>query len=426
MFQRSSTYPMTPFSKLRIAGIALVISSTFIVSACSDSGAASYDAALHNAARASTDPVLRTLESLVNIETGTGDAVGMAQMANYLDERLRTLGATVERHAAVDGVVGENIVGKLRGGGTRNILLMAHMDTVYPRGTLAKTPFRIQDGKAYGPGIADDKGGIAVILHTLEVLKAQNFDRYGVITVMFNTDEEKGSFGSRDLIQKLASANDAVLSFEPGGNGFALATSGIGYVEANIKGLAAHAGVAPEAGVNALVEASNLIMNTLDIDDKSKERRFNWTLAKAGTASNTIPDAATLNADVRVGKNEDYAVVDQMLQERALKKRNPAAEVTVKLTQGRPAYNASNDTLTLAQQGVDIFKEIDIQAGLNTTRTGGGSDISYAALSGKPSLEGLGLVGANFHTNQAEYVLIEPIPSRIYLAARMIQYISLR
>ena len=116
-------------------------------------------------------------------------------------------------------MVGDNIVGKLKGKGGKNLLLLSHMDTVYLKGILAKAPFKVEGDRAYGPGIADDKGGNAVIVHTLKLLKDRGFKDFGTITVLFNTDEEKGSFGSRDLIQEEAAKADYVLSFEPTGAG---------------------------------------------------------------------------------------------------------------------------------------------------------------------------------------------------------------
>ncbi|RZI90178.1 MAG: M20/M25/M40 family metallo-hydrolase, partial [Variovorax sp.] len=238
------------------------------------------DNVLFDAATAEQPAVLKTLEKLVNIETGTGDAEGIAAAGNYLEGELKALGFTVTRHKSAGLVVGDNIVGKLKGKGGKNLLLMSHMDTVYLKGILAKAPFRVEGNKAYGPGIADDKGGNAVILHTLKLLKDYGVRDYGSITVLFNTDEEKGSFGSRDLIQEEAKQADYILSFEPtsaDAEKFSLGTSGIAYVQANIKGKASHAGAAPEQGINAVVEASDLVLRTMDLDDKAKGLRFNWT-----------------------------------------------------------------------------------------------------------------------------------------------------
>jgi glutamate carboxypeptidase len=280
----------------------------------------------------------------------------------------------------------------------------------------------VEGDRAYGPGIADDKGGIAVILHTLKLLKARGFENFGSITVLFNTDEEKGSFGSRDLIQEEAKKADYVLSFEPtmaGREGFTLGTSGIAYVQASITGKSSHAGVAPEAGVNALVEASDLVLRTMGIDDKAKGLRFNWTIAKAGAVSNIIPDSATLNADVRYQKNEDFEAAMKVLEDKAQQKRLPASVVKVDVTRGRPAFNANDGGRMMIDKAMGYYKETGGQLEL-VERTGGGSDAAYAALSGKPVIEGMGLPGFGYHSDKAEYVDLQAVPRRLYMAGRLI------
>ena len=147
------------------------------------------DNVLFEAATNEQPAVLKTLEQLVNIETGTGNAEGMESAGRYFEAELKALGFSVTRHKAAGLAVGDNIVGKLKGRGGKNLLLMSHMDTVYLKGTLAKAPFRIEGNKAYGPVIADDKGGNAVILHTLKLLMTFGFREFGSITVLFNTDE---------------------------------------------------------------------------------------------------------------------------------------------------------------------------------------------------------------------------------------------
>ena len=380
------------------------------------------DEALFKAVSAQQAPLVETLGRLVNIESGTGDAVGMAELSTLLEGELRALGAATERHKAVANVVGDNIVGRFTGTGGKKLLLIAHMDTVYVRGSLAKAPFKVEGDRAYGPGIADDKGGIAVILHTLKVLRDMNFRGYESITVMFNTDEEKGSFGSRDLIQKLANASDYVMSFEPSGTPRELlikGASGIAYVEAKVKGKASHAGVAPDAGVNALVEAADLILRTRELDDKDSLTRFNWTVAKAGTASNIIPDEAVINADVRYQDNQRFEDTMKRLETLAQQKRLPQAEVQINITRGRPAFNSGEGGARLMDKARSIYKEVGGEFGL-LERAGGGSDAAYAALGGTPVIEGMGLPGANYHSNQAEYVMIDSIPRRLYLSIRMV------
>lgn len=380
------------------------------------------DPALFTKATDARAAVIKTLQDLVNIETGTGDAVGIPQMSQYLYDRLAGLGATVTKHPAEAGVVGENIVGTFKGTGSKKILLIAHMDTVYPRGALRTAPFRVEGNRAYGAGIADCKGGVAVILHTLAILKANNFRNFDTITVMFNTDEEKGSFGSRALIQSLAAKSDYVLSYEPNTEkeAFGLESSGIAYVEAKIGGRASHAGGYPEAGVNALTEAADLVLRTQDIDNKAKEIRFNWTMAKAGSANNVIPASATVNADVRYGHPEDIDTIQKMLDERAAKKRLAESQIQIDLRRGRPPFNATAEGKRMAEKASAISQEIGVPIPVHEGRTGGGSDAAYAGLTGKPVLEGMGLPGANYHSNAAEYVLVDTIPRRLYMSTRMV------
>lgn len=400
--------------KLAPALAALLIAGT----AC----AQTRDDALFAAATAEQPAVVKTLERLVNIETGTGHAEGLAAMADLLEAELKGSGATVTRHKAAGPVVGDNLVGRIAGRGGRKLLLMAHMDTVHVKGTLAKAPFRVEGDRAYGPGIADAKGGVAVILHTLRLLKARGLDGFGEIVVLFNTDEERGSFGSRDLITALAREADFVLSFEPtsaGKEGLTLGTSGIAYVTALVKGRASHAGAAPELGANALVEAADLVLRTQDIDDKARGLRFNWTVLKSGGVTNIIPDEATVSADMRYARNEDVEPALKKLEAAAQQKRVAGTEVQIRVERGRPAFDAGAGGKALVDKAVAIYKETGATLGV-VERTGGGTDAAYAALSGKPVIESLGLPGFGYHSNQAEYVDLAAIPRRLYLALRMV------
>ena len=384
------------------------------------------DEALLNVATAEQPATLQTLERLVNIETGTGNEEGMIAMGFLLESELQRLGAKVERHKALADEAGDNLVGRLAGTGRRHILMMAHMDTVYPKGTLAKAPFRVSGNRAFGPGIADDKSGIAVILHALQVLKKQGFKDYASITVLFNTDEEHSSPGSSDLIQKLAGESDVVLSFEPNRairEMMVLGTSGSARVLVSVKGRAAHSGVNPEAGVNALVEAADFVLNTLSLDQPDKSFRFNWTLGSQGKVRNIIPDEATLEANVRYVKKNDLEAAMTALQARAAKPRLAGAQIKVEMIMTRPAWVADSASRELLDKAVAIYKEVGPEMVIFPL-TGGGTDAATAALSGKPVLEGLGLPGFGYHSTEAEYVLIDSIPRRLYLASRLVMELA--
>jgi glutamate carboxypeptidase len=380
------------------------------------------DTTLFAAATAEQAATLKTLERLVNTETGTGNAEGMTAMAQFLEAELKSMGATVQRHKAVGAVVGDNIVASLTGKGSKRILMMAHMDTVYPVGTLAKSPFRTEGNRAFGPGIADAKGGIAVILHTLRLIKLRGFDDFSTISVLFNVDEERGSLGSSELIRATAAQHDVVLSFEPNlalRESMVFATSGAATVRATVKGKPAHSGVNPEAGVNAMVEAADFVLRTLDLDNIDKAFRFNWTVGTAGKTPNIIPDEAVIDANVRYLNPEHLTTAMKILEDRAAKPRLLGSQISVQLLMGRPAFNADVEGRRLIDKAIAIYKEVGPEMVILPV-TGGGTDAAYAAQSGKPVIEGLGLPGFGYHSTQAEYVLIDSIPRRLYLASRLI------
>jgi len=213
--------------------------------------------------------LLDTLKELVSIESGSSDFDGVTRVGDQIAERLRALGGEVEKVPPASGYLrfqntperlADTVVARLRGKGTKRILLLAHMDTVYAKGMLAKQPFRVEGDRAYGLGIGDDKHGVATLLHVLSALKTLGFDQFGLITVLVSPDEEIGSNAERDLITSLASNHDLVLSYEGSrvpGDDIRLATTGVELALLTVKGRASHAGAAPEQGRNALYEMSH-------------------------------------------------------------------------------------------------------------------------------------------------------------------------
>ena len=258
-------------------------------------------------------PLLDTLKELVSIESGSGDREGLDKLAALIAERLSGVGGQVEliepnpadtyRMVDTPKQPGKMVLARFTGFGTKKILLIAHMDTVYLRGMLAQQPFRIDGNRAYGLGIADDKQGVALIIHTLSVLKAMNFRDHGLITVLINGDEEVSSAASRAMLTKLGAEHDAVFSFEASrveSDRLSLTTAGIAAVLLKVEGKASHAGSAPERGRNALYELSHQILQTRDLSDPVTGLKMNWTLSNAGTNRNVIPAVASAVADVRV------------------------------------------------------------------------------------------------------------------------------
>ena len=377
--------------------------------------------------------LLQTMRTLVEIESGSRDIEGLDRIANDIAGRLKALGGNVEliEPEQVDQreKLGKMVRATFTGTGTRKILLLAHMDTVYPRGMLAKQPFKIEGDRAWGLGIADNKHGIAVILHTLAILKASNFRDYGTVTVLINGDEEIGSRASRSEITRLGAAHDAVLSFEGGGSPqvdeITLATSGLARATLNVRGRAAHAGVAPEQGVNALYEMAHQVLQASDLSDPAIGLKVNWTLANAGIVANMIPPGAQASATVRVERIADFDGVEQKLRELIRNTRLPEAEVTLEFVRNRPPLQPNGASRALAAHAQYIYGEIGLKLAAPERSSGIGTDAAYAALKTQaPVIEGLGLRGFGAHSTDAEYVLISSIEPRLYLATRIIMDIA--
>ena len=375
---------------------------------------------------------LETLRDLVSIESGSGDVDGVNRIGELIAGRLRTLGAEVElveppadmvRFGTTPARLGRMVVGRLRGSGTRRILLLAHMDTVYAKGVLSQQSFRIDGNRAYGPGIADDKQGVALILHALATLNSLNVRDYGLITVLITPDEEVSSPASRTMLTRLGSDHDLVLSCEPAGEQDAihLATMGTGAIELTVKGRASHAGAAPEQGRNALYELAHQILQTRDLSDPATGMKMNWTIASAGTVRNMIPPSARATADVRVERVRDFDVLEQKVRERIGNRLIPDTTVEVVVERMRPPLQVSERSMRVAAQARQIHQESGGTLVVIDKAEGGGTDAAFAGLQATgPVLEGLGLMGFGYHSDQAEYVEMASIEPRLYLLTRMI------
>ena len=385
-------------------------------------------------------PLIQSLRELTQFESGSREPDELDRIASYLRDRLAALGASVRvvepdpaevvRLSDTPDRLAKMVRGTFVGTGTKSVLLIAHMDTVYRRGSLANQPFRLEGDRAYGLGIADDRHGIAVILHSLAILKALGFQEYGRITVLLNGDEEISSPGSRATLARLGAEHDAVLSFEGGGSPvrdrLTLATSGVGRAELTVRGRASHAGNAPELGVNALVELSHQILQLRNLSDPARGLKVNWTLSQAGTVSGMIPPIAKASASVRVARLADFDFIEQVLRDRIQSKLLPEAQVSVSLERRFLPLEATDASKALGEHARKIYREIGLQLELQHDASGGATDAANAAVRTKaPVLEGLGLRGYGAHTIDAEYVMVSSIEPRLYLTTRLIMDIAL-
>lgn len=399
--------------------------------------AAPADAALRAASQAEVPALLKTLEGLVAIESGSRDLEGLGKLADVIAARLAASGMQVQQiptkapdfHPQLKGAnLGRMVYATRTGTGSKKVLLIAHMDTVYQRGMVAKQPFRIDGDRAYGLGIADDKQGVALILHTVELLAKRGFTDYAQLGVLINGDEEIGSPGSSALLTQKGGEYDVVMSFEGGGSAAAnggdmvrLATSSIAIVEMKVTGKASHAGAAPHLGRNALYELSHQMLKSRNFGDPKKGLQIHWTVANAGGSRNVIPAEATAIADVRSLTNEDLDLMEAQLKKSIEDKLIPDTKIELTFYRSRPAFVSNAASLALARQAVEIYREIGQPLEIRDRATGGGTDAAFAGLRPRGGvLESFGLRGFGSHSNDDEYILVSNIAPRLYLASRMV------
>ncbi len=367
---------------------------------------------------------LKLLERLVNIDSGSGYEPGLTQVRDIAVDELKQLGFTIEL-VPDKAANSSHVIATLKGTGKAKILLMAHMDTVFKEGSAAERPFHIKDGRAYGPGVMDDKGGIVAGIYALKVLKNQGFKDYAQITFLLDASEETGSDAASELIRKTAKAHDVTLNLEPGrpADGLVVWRKGSATAVVEVKGKAAHAGVAPELGRNAAMEAAHQILQLGKLGDEEKKTTINFTVIKSGDRTNVIPDQATAKADVRAALPEEFDRIEKDLARVSANKLIPETDVKTTLQRGLPPMpqTPESDKLVAIAQGIygELGKKLTIEG------SGGAADASLSAGVGTPTLDGFGIVGGNIHTPE-EYAEVESVAPRIYLLSRMIMELSKR
>ena len=396
---------------------------------------AQVDASVLTRVQGQRAPLIDTMRELVSIESGSRDVAGLSRIAEVIADRLRTLGGDVELVDPADIYsmqdtplqIGQTVVARFRGTGTRRILLLAHMDTVYLKGMLAEQPFRLGGNRAYGLGIADDKHGVALVLHVIATLNALGFDDYGLITVLINADEEVSSPGSRSLITALGREHDVVFSCEGGGRDrVTLTTAGVGAFTLNVRGRASHAGAAPDQGRNALYELAYQIMQTRDLSEPATGLKMNWTLASAGNTRNVIPAEAQATADVRVLSMADFDRIESDVRRRVGRHLIAGTVLELIFERRRPPLKAKSASRTLARHAQRIYRELGRELTVDEQSSGGGTDAAFAALqTSAPVIEGMGLRSVGAHSNDAEYVDLDSIVPRLYLLTRLIIDVAL-
>ena len=404
-------------SRVAMAAVAALLVSS------GPSLAAGKDAKVWAAAEQAREGQLDLLKQVVNIDSGTGDIEGGRNVTALLVPRLKALGMTIETVPAEIPGLPENTVATLTGTGKAKILMIGHIDTVFGPGTVAKWPYSVEGDHARGPGVADEKGGVIEGLYALQILHDLRFKNFEKITFLIETSEERGSPGTRALIDRLVRAHDVELNLEPGDAPDVITVwrKGSSTMNIDVKGRAAHAGVAPQEGRNAAVELVNQLATVEKFPHSGDGLTVNLTIIQAGSRYNIIPEDARAQVNVRARQKSDFDKVEATLKASAARTVVPDTVVTVTRENSFPplADNPATDALAVRAQAIYAGLGLKLATGGN----GGASQSALAYEAGTPALDGLGPVGGGFHSEK-EFMDLRSVTPRLYLLTKLIMDLS--
>ena len=367
--------------------------------------------------------IVRLLGQFVRCESPSYDKAAVDRFGGIVAREWRRRGARVRvlrQKQRGNHVRAELWLGHGRPAG--QILILGHLDTVYPLGALAKMPFRVSGGRAWGPGTFDMKAGLALALAAVDALKAAGPSSHSGarrrLVFLWTSDEEIGSATSRREIEREARRSDAVLVLEPAyGRGGALKTArkGVGTAEIIVIGRSAHAGIDPSVGINAVHELALQIARLRKMNDQRRGITVQATVIAGGTTSNVVPDHARAEVDLRYAHLADASKLNHKL--RSLRPMLKGARVEVRGGVNRPPLERTAAVGELFRRAREIMREMGLPLG--EASTGGGSDGNFTAALGVPTLDGLGAVGNGAHS-LGEYVVIRSLPERAALLAGLL------
>lgn len=361
--------------------------------------------------------VLARARRYVERETPSRAVDAIIGLSELIESDLAAAGAAVERHAAPG--LGRNLRAQVAGSepGLAPILVLAHIDTVHPVGTLAARPFRVEDGRAYGPGIYDMKSGLACVVEALTLLRERGQAPRRPVRLLVTCDEEVGSHSVRTLIEDEARAAAAVLVPEPclPDGGVKTFRKGVATYRIATRGRAAHAGVDAATPVSAITELVHALNDAMGLAAHERGTTINVGMIGGGTASNVIAAEAWAVVDVRLAEPGEGDRVHAGLL--ALRPRNAKADIAVTLTESRPPLVRTDAVVALYHQARELAAGLGVE--LAEGGSGGGSDGSIAAATGTATLDGLGPMGAGAHADD-EHIVIADLPFRLGFMTRLL------
>lgn len=366
--------------------------------------------------RAQLPAMTDMLSKLVSIESQTDDKAGVDRVGQYVAGELTSLGAKVTRFE--QPVRGDHVLGVFNPGAQNTVTLILHMDTVHPTGTLAARPIRVEDGKFYGPGSYDMKASHVITLFALRALKELNLFPNREVRVLYTSDEETGSITSRELIEAQSRGATLAMVMEPALADGRLKSSrkGVGDFRVTARGRAAHAGAEHKQGINAIQELAYQALKLQSLTDYARGVSFSVGDIRGGGVTNVVPDWATLQVDTRVMAAEDAQwVTDQVY---GLKPVLPGATLEIEGQFNRPPMECDAQRLASFDRVRQIGRTVGLE--LEHGPSGGGSDASFTAGIGVPTLDGFGAIGDGAHAVH-EHVILSSLPARAALCAAVVR-----
>jgi glutamate carboxypeptidase len=363
------------------------------------------------------DALIQTIREFVEIESPSDNKPAADRMGAFLAERFAACGGRAQVHRAEK--FGNNIQIDFPGReAVRPVLLLGHFDTVYPMGALKAMPCRLENGRLYGPGVLDMKAGIALMLAAIAALQAWHGDLPRPVTVFLVSDEEVGSYSSRDITIALARASAGVLVLEPAGPRAAVKTArkGVGEYKLTVKGVASHAGLDPGQGHSAIVELARQITAISKLNDLKRGLSVNPGVLRGGTRTNVVAAEAIVEIDVRIKEAKQAASLDRKL--RSLKPLDKKCKLILDGGINRLPMERTRGVVSLYRKAQAVARRIAWN--LPEAAVGGGSDGNFTAGIGVPTLDGMGAVGDGAHALH-EHIVVSDLPPRALLLAGMIE-----
>lgn len=362
--------------------------------------------------------ILERLRKLVEHESPSGDVARISDLALEVAAMLEAAGLEVDRIDAPG--YGINLRARLEGAepDLEPVVVLTHLDTVHPVGTLERQPFRVVGDRAEGPGIYDMKAGIAILIDVLDCMHRAGERPRRPLRVLVTCDEEIGSDGSRALIESEARGAAAVLVPEPSlaGGEAKTARKGVAFYELLIHGRAAHAGIEPGRGASAITELAHQILAVLALEDPARGTTINVGVVSGGTTSNVVAAEARAEVDVRLAVMEEGTRVDAAM--RALRPVTPGVSLEVRGGVNRPPLERTDGVVELYRQARTVAAGLGVELGEGST--GGASDGCFTAALGVPTLDGLGPRGGGAHSTD-EHIIVSDLPFRAALFARLFE-----